>query len=71
MDENVQSKTAFFKATHFLKSRNDSSVSIKSYFEEHTGWVVSRYGIQQSQYKSTKFVFTLEAAHSKALHFTC
>ena len=33
LDENVQSKTAFFKATHISKSGNDSSDAIESYFE--------------------------------------
>ena len=32
-DKNVQSKTAFLKATHFLKSENDSFDTIRSYFE--------------------------------------
>ena len=30
-DENVQSKTAFFKATRFLQRKNDGSDAIKSY----------------------------------------
>ena len=33
LDENVQSKTAFFEATHISKSGNDSSDAIESYFE--------------------------------------
>ena len=33
LDENVQSQTAFFKATHFSKSGNDSSDAIKSYLK--------------------------------------
>ena len=32
-DENIQFKTALFKATHFSKSGNDSFDAIKSYFE--------------------------------------
>ena len=33
MDENVQSKTVFFKAIHISKSGNNSSDAIESYFE--------------------------------------
>ena len=32
---------------------------------------ITHSSIQQSQYKSIKFVLTFEAAHSKALHITC
>ena len=34
LDENVQSKTAFFKATHMSKSGKDSSDAIESYFKK-------------------------------------
>ena len=32
-EENAQSKTAFFKVTHFSKSGNDRSDAIENYFK--------------------------------------